>query len=254
MDGFTRERYEILGNDTVVLSAGEGPPLVFFHGAGTFTGFAFAKAWAAHFRVLIPYHPGFGESAVDERMDSVQDYVMHYLELFDALGLEHLRLAGHSLGGWLAATLATQHPQRIERLALLAPIGLHVPEHPTADIFMVPPQELPTRLVANPQVLAALAAIEPDIEFAVQQYREMTTLARIAWERSYDLKLPRYLPRLRMPTLVLWGREDALVPVQQAEVWAGHIPGARLETMDGVGHGLPIESPQAAQIIETFMR
>ena len=88
----------------------------------------------------------------------------------------------------------------------------------------------------------------------MQQYREMTTLARIAWERTYDLKLPRYLPRLRMPTLVLWGREDALVPVQQAEVWAGHIPDVRLEIMDGVGHGLPIESPQAAHIIETFMR
>lgn len=85
----------------------------------------------------------------------------------------------------------------------------------------------------------------------MQRYREMTTLARIAWERNHDLKLPRDLPRLRMPTLVLWSREGALVPVQQAEVWAGHRPGARLEAMEGVGHGLPTQSPQ---IIETFMR
>jgi len=90
MADFQRQIQTVNGVKTVVLTAGRGEPLVFLHGAGTFHGFEFAKPWAEKFRVVIPFHPGFGESGDDPTMTDLHDYVMHYLELFDALGLDVL--------------------------------------------------------------------------------------------------------------------------------------------------------------------
>jgi hypothetical protein len=87
MTDFKRQTHTLNGVKTVVLTAGKGEPLVFWHGAGTFTGFDFAKPWAEKFRVLIPFHPGFGESGDDPAMTDPHDYVMHYLDLFAALDL-----------------------------------------------------------------------------------------------------------------------------------------------------------------------
>ena len=82
---YERLRLKVAGTEVVVLIAGSGPPLVFFHGAGTFHGFDFALPWSKRFKVYAPYHPGFGESADDHEIDSIHDYVLHYAELFDQL-------------------------------------------------------------------------------------------------------------------------------------------------------------------------
>jgi len=253
MSGFERKHFTVSGIDTTVLVAGEGPPLVFWHGAGTFTGFDFALEWARRFRVYVPYHPGFGESAVDESITDMHDYVLHYLDLFDALGLERFRLVGHSLGGWLAATFATEHAQRIERLALLSPVGLRVPEHPTIDIFKIPPQELPAYLISNPALLAQMMSVPPTVGMIVQQYREMTSAARVAWTRTYDPKLPRWLHRVRVPTLVLWGRHDRMLPAEQAAVWGRLLPQAEVRVLESCGHGLVVDDPAAVQAVQDFM-
>jgi pimeloyl-ACP methyl ester carboxylesterase len=253
MSAFTRRTHAVAGVRTVVLEAGDGPPLVFFHGAGTFTGFDFALAWAQRFKVYVPFHPGFGESDVDEAVDSVHDYVLHYLDLFDALGLDRLRLAGHSLGGWIAATFAVEHAHRLERLALLSPVGLRVPEAPTVDIFKIPPHELPGYLIANPAVLEKLMAAPPDVDGIVAQYREMTSAARIAWTRAYDPKLPRWLHRVRVPTLILWGRHDRMLPAAQAEVWGRLLPRAQVQVLESCGHGLVIEDEAAVAAVTAFM-
>ena len=71
----------------------------------------------------MPFHPGFGPSADDTTVDDIHDYRRHYLDLFDELGLEEMALAGHSLGGWLAANFAADHAERVTRLVLAAPFG-----------------------------------------------------------------------------------------------------------------------------------
>jgi pimeloyl-ACP methyl ester carboxylesterase len=133
MAGFFRAEYDINGVKTVIHTIGSGPELVFLHGAGTFTGFEFARALAARRKVIIPYSPNFGESGDDPTLDSVEDYVLHYMDLFDRLGLTKFDLGGISLGGWLAAEFAVRAPQRLRRLVLVAPAGLvvekaHAPE------------------------------------------------------------------------------------------------------------------------------
>ena len=132
MSKFARETHTINGVKTVVHTAGSGEPVVFFHGAGTIDGFDFAEPWAERFRVIVPYHPGFGESGDDPTFTDLHDYVMHYLELFDALRLDRFNLVGLSLGGYLAAKFASEHGHRVKKLALIAPAGMIDPHEPDA--------------------------------------------------------------------------------------------------------------------------
>jgi len=253
LDGFDRQEIQINGVTTVVYSAGTGDPLVYLHGSGTFTGFGFARQWTKTHRVIIPYHPGFGESADDGRIESIQDYVLHYLDLFDALGLDRLSLIGSSLGGWIAAEIAIVQPQRLAQLVLVSPGGLMIKDVPSTDLFSVPPKDLASYLVADPAVLAPFMPEGHDIDFMTLRYRETTSSARLVWERPGNPKLDQWLHRIAASTLLLWGEGDRVKPLAQADAWLSRIPHARLEVMKGVGH-LPLdEQPVAAEIVLNFL-
>ncbi|MGP0095093.1 MAG: alpha/beta fold hydrolase [Xanthobacteraceae bacterium] len=253
MADFQRETHTINGVTTVVLTAGRGEPLVFLHGAGTFHGFEFAKPWAEKFRVVIPYHPGFGESGDDPVMTDLHDYVMHYVELFDTLGLDRVRLVGFSLGGYLAAKFAMEHGHRVHRLVLVGPAGLRDDKHPTRDVLALPPEQIPAMLVTNFEVIRPHLPTKPDLDFMGDRYREMTTVARLLWERPWDPKMPRYLHRLTMPTLLVWGEDDQLVPWQQAETWRRFIPKADIKIFKGAGHLVLDETREAVSAVQSFL-
>lgn len=253
MAAYSQERFTINGVDTVVQIAGEGEPLVYLHGAGTVTGFDALLPLADRFKLIVPFHPGFGPSADDPTIDDVHDYRRHYLDLFDELGLEELSLIGHSMGGWIAANFAADHAERVRRLVLVAPVGLKVDEHPTQDLFAIPGPELATYLAADLSVFEGHVPVPPTPEFLADGYREMTSAARVLWARPYDLKLGRWLHRLRMPTLILWGDADRMIPPGQAPVWAEHIPGAEVKVLPGVGHLVFDETPEAAEAVAGFV-
>jgi pimeloyl-ACP methyl ester carboxylesterase len=246
-------RVRINGREIVVHSAGQGEPVVLWHGAGTFTGWDWIKPLADGFRLIAPVHPGYGESEDDPRITSIQDYVMTYLDLFDELGLDTFNLVGHSLGGWMAATFATQHARRLRKLVLVSPAGLHVPEAPTVDIFRLEPEALLASLVADMRFFDGRLPNPPDIEVIVNSYRELSSTARVAWERIYDPKLPRYLHRINVPTLLLWGGQDRLIPAAQAQVWASHVPNAQVRIVPDVGHLVLEESDAGMQIVKEFL-
>jgi pimeloyl-ACP methyl ester carboxylesterase len=253
MASFTEERHEINGIETVVLTAGEGEDLVFFHGAGTVTGFDSLLPLAERFRLVVPFHPGFGPSADDPAVDAITDYARHYLDLFDRLGIGEMSLVGHSMGGWLAATFAIDHTERVRRLVLAAPLGLRVPEHPTADIFVIPNEEFLEHLAADHSIFEGRIPDPPTPEFLAGHYREMTSTARLLWERNHDLKLPRWLHRLTMPTLLLWGEADRIIPAAQIDAWSEYVPGADRRTLPGVGHLLFDESAEAVTAAGDFV-
>src|SRR5262245_59388938 len=162
MSKFTRETYNIDGVETVVYTAGKGEPLVFFHGAGTADGFDFAEEWTDSFRVIVPYHPGFGESGDDPSFTDFHDYVMHYLGLFEALKLDKFNLVGVSMGGHLAAKFAIEHGHRVKKLALIAPAGITDPDHPMLDIISTPGEQIIGMLVSNFEVLKKRLPEKPD--------------------------------------------------------------------------------------------
>jgi pimeloyl-ACP methyl ester carboxylesterase len=103
-------------------------------------------------------------------------------------------------------------------------------------------------------MLAKLSSGEVTVEMRIARYREMTSLARVIWERSYDPKLSRWLKRIAVPTLILWGEQDRVIPVQQARQWADRLASeAQITTFDGVGHLVFIETQGAAKRVESFL-
>lgn len=253
MAKFTRDVHTVDGVKTVVHTAGTGDPLVFFHGAGTIDGFDFAEPWTERFRVIVPYHPGFGESGDDPTFTDLHDYVMHYLELFDLLNLERFNLVGLSLGGYLAAKFASEHGHRVKKLGLIAPAGLIDPRHPMLDIMMVPGEQVPGLLVSNFDVLKKRLPEKPDLDFMADRYREATTVTRLLWEHPGDPKFMRHLHRVTMPTLIVWGDEDKIIPVQQAEGWRKLIPNAEVKVFKGAGHLVHLEKPEAVEALAKFL-
>jgi len=253
MSKFVREELRINGIKTVVHTTGKGEPLVLFHGAGTVDGFDFAEAWADKFRVIVPYHPGFGESGDDPAITDAHDYVMHYLELFDALRIGTMNLIGISMGGYLAAKFASEHGHRINKLVLIAPYGLEVPEHPAVDIIAMPGEEIVPMLVSNFDALKKSLPEKPDMDFIGARYREATSFARLFWERPMDFKLPRHLHRVKMPTLIVWGDEDKLIPVQQAQAWRKLIPNSEVMIVKGAGHIVHLDKPETVDAIARFL-
>lgn len=252
MKDFQRETYAINGVDTVVYTAGSGEPLLFLHGAGTFHGFEFARAWTDRYRVILPYHPGFGESADDPAMSHFHDYVMHYVELLDALGIDQVNLVGFSLGGYIAAQFASQHRHRVKKLVLVGAAGMRG-DTPMVDVLALPGEELVGRLVSNFEVLKPHLPAGPDLEFMAARYREMTTVARLIWEKPWDQKFLRYLHRITMPTLVVWGEEDRLIPAEHAEIWRKFLPRADVRLFKNAGHLVLDESPEATRAVAEFL-
>ena len=182
--------------------------------------------------------------------------MLHYLELLDHLELDRIRLVGLSLGGWIAATLATQNSHRLKKLVLVGPAGLRVPEHPTMDIFRLKPEEVPAYLVED---LSVLAPYVPDpggpdfLNFVVNDYHEMSSFARLAWERPYDPNLAKWLHRIAVPTLLLYGDKDRLTPAQQSKTWAGLIPDARVHIVKEAGHLVLDEKEEAPKAVLDFL-
>jgi pimeloyl-ACP methyl ester carboxylesterase len=253
-EDFTRAEYDINGIKTVVQSIGSGPPLVFLHGTGTFTGFEVARGWAARHKVIIPFHPGFGESDDAPAFDTIDDYVLHYMDLFDRLGLDSLDLAGFSLGGWMAAEFAIRQPKRIRRLILVAPAGLVVEGAYAPGLFDFPPQELPAYLAHDPAVALRYFPKAPDPTFDSGLGREVTGFAKlIAGHPQGNPKLASWVHRISVPTLVLWGAEDRLRPTAQSKAWMELLPDAQLKLVPATGHLVFEETPSAGEIVTEFL-
>jgi pimeloyl-ACP methyl ester carboxylesterase len=253
MTTFTQRTVTINGVETAILSAGRGEPLVFFHGAGTLTRFDFALPWAEEFEVIVPYHPGFGESADAPGMTKIDDYVSHSLDLLAALGLARVRLVGQSMGGYIAAKLASEHGDLIEKLVLVCPIGIPIPEYPTVDFLKAPPDQLPSLLAVNPRTVIKHLPVQPTEAFIAERMKETMTATRLIGAAPYDHELPGNLSRIASPTLLVWGKQDRLTPTAQHASWAKLMPRAEVKLFDG-GHLVLDESPPAVAAIQSFLR
>jgi pimeloyl-ACP methyl ester carboxylesterase len=207
----------------------------------------FYERMAGSVDFIAPEHPGFGETPMPEWLTGMDDLVLHYRDLVDALGLERFHVAGFSLGGWIAAELAIFYPHRLKSMTLITPAGLRVPGHPMTDTWAMPPERIATVLFSGRELeYLEFLPVEPSLDEIAHLYSESITFARLAWAPRYDLKLDRRLPRLAVPTLVVGAEDDWLIPNAHVDRWAELVPGARVERIAGTGHGLLMQSPDAA--------
>jgi pimeloyl-ACP methyl ester carboxylesterase len=236
------ETITVNGRPTVLMHAGEGIPFVYLHSTlgESFTWLPFYQAWAKQFRVLVPTHPGFGQSGNLEGIDTIEDVAFHYVELLDALGLDEVILGGVSLGGWIAAEFAVRWPERVKKLWLCNAPGLWTDEAELGDLFraMYHRNTLRSLLFHDPAGPMAQLVIDdkPDDEKLLTAYQNMTALARLVWDRPYDPKLAGRLHRVQCPTLLLWGAHDQLVPPAFGKAYHKYLPHAQMKQIADCGH------------------
>jgi pimeloyl-ACP methyl ester carboxylesterase len=249
----------IAGKKTQIMRGGKGPPLVYLHSAGGETDWTrFHDGLAKNFSVIAPAHPGFALSEGLDQIDDIHDLVWHYVDLFEQLDLRGVPVVGFSLGAWIAVELAILRPELVGKLIMVNAAGLHVPGAPMAEFFLDDLDKLRKLLFYDrdsPVVAEAIPTSLEDMRILMfLRAREAT--ARVGWSPYlHDPKLPQHLRRVKCPALVIWGRDDRLIPLAHGQYYAEHIAGARLETIDACGHMLPFEKPEEfARLVTQFAR
>lgn len=217
---------------------GKGDPVVYLHGsAGLPPWSPFFDALAARYDVLIPEHPGFGLSGNPPWIRNVADLAMYYLDFLDGLDVAPVHLIGHSLGGWIAAELAVRNCSRVATLTLLAPAGVRVKGVPSGDNFIWGPEEGLRNLFHDQAFADRMLARAPTEQEADIQLTNRYAAAKLGWEpRWFDPALERWLHRIRVPTLVLWGDDDKLMPSRYAQAWGERVGDATVTIIPECGH------------------
>jgi pimeloyl-ACP methyl ester carboxylesterase len=238
------------------LQAGSGDPLLYIHGAGGLFWDPLLGALAERRHVIAPEHPGAGDSQGLEHVDDLWDLVLYYNELLDTLGVDTAPFVGHSFGGMVAAEIASTSPQRVEKLVLIAPIGLWRDDHPVPDISGIPPEKIPELVFADPTspIAASMPAPDPtDPDALFRASQTMASVLQFMWPLP-DKGLSKRIYRLKAPTLLVWGAQDRLVDPAYGEDFKALIADARLEIVDGAGHVPQLEqADQTIKLITDFL-
>jgi pimeloyl-ACP methyl ester carboxylesterase len=234
---------EVDGCRVEVMRGGKGAPVLFLHGAGGAGIWApFMDKLAERYEVIVPSHPGFDRSATPEWLDNVPDLAYFYLDFIDKLGLDGIHLVGSSLGGWISAELAVRSTERLKTLTLLAAAGIHVDGVPKGDLFLWTPEQRIRNLFHNQKFADQILSIPMTEEMADIAIKNSFTTAKLAWSpRFYNRDLPKWLHRIDVPTLVVWGAEDKIFANAHAPAYAKLIPGSRVEIIPECGHVPQIE-------------
>lgn len=248
MTGVEQVDLDVGATSIRVQQAGDGDtPVLFLHGAGGVAAWTpFFDALADGRRLLVPDHPGFGQSPEAEHLRDMSDYALFYLDLLDALDLHDVHVVGHSLGGWLAAEIAIRNEGRIRSWSLIAPAGIRLRGTPMADIFIWSQEESVRNLFHDQGFADRVLALEPTAEQLDVMLRNRYTFAKLAWQpRGFNPALAKWLHRITRPTTIVWGRDDQLLPAAYADLWSEHIPHATVEMLDACGHLPPVEQAEA---------
>lgn len=234
------------GIDLQVIRRGAGPQLLLLHGGGgPQTNLPFFHRLAEHFEVIAPTHPGFAGTPIPEHFDGMDDLVYLYLDLMDALDLRDVILVGISMGGWAAAEIAVRNTSRIAKLILVDAVGIKAggrDARDIADVFGLPQSDVTKLLFHDPSKAPDPATLTD--EQLTEMAANRIALAMYTWEPyMHNPKLRYRLHRIQVPTLLIWGEEDGLVPVAYAEAYRDLIPSAELVVIPRAGHVPQVEQP-----------
>ena len=257
---WTEEIVEAAGAKIQLIKAGMGEPLLVLHDEMGHPGWlGFHRQLAEHHTLHIPSHPGYGKSSHLDWIMTVRDLAGWYLDALDDLGLGGVNVMGLSMGGWIAAEMAAVCPHQFSKLVLVGAPGIRPPAGEVLDMFLLVAQEFLTAGVLDPTNTQEFKQICPD-EPAAEQVeawevaREET--CRLTWRPyMYDQALPHLLRRLKgVPSLIVWGRQDAVVPLSVGEAYHESIQGSRLAILDSCGHRPEIEKPgEFARLVLEFL-
>ncbi len=244
------ETITVAGTNVQVFHGGRGEPLLVLHGAGGNPGWLrFHEALAEHFHVYAPSHPGFGASDRPDWMERVHDLAYFYRWFVEDLKLSPLPVVGFSMGGWLAAEMAAMSPYHLRRMVLVGAVGMKPTSGEITDIFLITPDEVREHLFFDSTQAPEYEQLyggepTPEQQQMASWDREMAAL--LTWKPyMYNPKMPNLMAQVKLPTLLVWGKQDAIVPLNCGELYQAAIPAAQLTVIDQCGHAPQVEKPQA---------
>jgi pimeloyl-ACP methyl ester carboxylesterase len=234
----------IRGCNIRLMHGGAGRALVVLHDAGGASWLPFMRTLTARFEVIAPEHPGFGESDTPDWLDTVHDLAYFDLDLLAELDLDRVHLVGLSLGGWVAAELAVRDTSRLASLTLVGAAGLQVNGVKQIDPFLGTDEQhirdfFHDQSRADETIAQWLAPERVDVAM-----KNRVTAARLSWQpRGHDPHLHKWLHRIDVPTLLVWGAEDKLFPPEYARAYCELIPESKAVVIPECGHLPHVEKP-----------
>jgi pimeloyl-ACP methyl ester carboxylesterase len=257
--------------------AGQGPAVVLIHGvAGRATQWdEIVRLLAEHNTVIAPDLLGHGDSAKPRGDYSLGAHASGIRDLLIALNVERATVVGHSLGGGIAMQFAYQFPERCERLVLVSSGGLGDEVHPLLRAATLPGSEFVLPLLAHPRVIDVASVIprtlgklglrtRVDLEEMARGYQSLSNAAaRSAFIHTLRAVIDPAGQRInasdrlylasKMPSLVVWGRRDRIIPVEHARPAHKAMPGSRFELFEEAGHFPHLDDPlRFARTLQAF--
>ena len=249
------------GTELFVINGGSGKPLLVLHDELGFPGWLkWNSALAKDHTMLIPLHPGFGRTERAEWIMNIRDMAGFYARYLKENGLASIDVIGFSLGGWIAAEMAANNPTQFRKMVLVGPEGIRPPEGAgdILDFFqMMAPQHFAATMLnpaETPEIAQLYGGQGPEAFELWEDARAQT--ARIAWQPFlFNPSLPHLLGvAADLPTLLIWGREDRVVPLSAANAYRKAIPGSTLKVFDNCGHRPEVEkSAQFISEVQSFL-
>ncbi len=254
-----RSKGVVLKDNIVVhyLEAGQGPVLVLVHGLGSSS-----EVWrdsirylARGYRVVALDLPGYGKSDKPRSDYSIEYHAAALNDFIDALGAGKVALVGNSMGGWISAITALNHPEKVSHLILVDSAGLRRDKFPSINLNPSTKEEMRALLLA---LFADKSFVTEKLVNDQWEYRKDIRSTVQATLESLKTKLPLLddrLKNIKVPALIIWGREDTLTPLAYAERFAKGIPGSKLVVIDSAGHIPQVEQPAAFyRAVKGFVR
>lgn len=254
-EAFAPRTRVVHGYERAYRMAGRGPVLLFLHGIGddSSTWLELLESLADDFTVIAPDLLGHGASAKPRADYSVAAYACGMRDLLTTLDVDRVTVVGHSLGGGVAMQFAYQFPERCERLVLVGSGGVGASVHPLLRLAAAPGAGLLLPLLgAQPALpvlrkLAESLRISDDLDYVVARYLRLvepgtrsaflrTLRSVVDWRGQVVNMLDRCYLTQGIPTLLVWGTEDRVVPSGHALRAHRAMPGSRLVLFEGVGH------------------
>jgi pimeloyl-ACP methyl ester carboxylesterase len=209
----------------------------------------------ANYSVHAPSHPGYNGSERPDWVDSIPDIArFHLAYLRQEMPEEKAIIMGFSMGGWIAAEMAAMCPQAVKGLILVDAVGIKAPVGEIAELLMVSPSSTQHLSYYDVSKAPDLNAIPPEEQQVLWSNREMTS--RLCWKPyMHNPNLPDYLKLISVPSTIIWGRQDGIVPLSCGERYRDVLAGSELHVIEECGHSPQNEKPEEfLQIVSNFCR
>ena len=246
----------VAGLQIEVLKGGTGDPLVMLHrDVGNPGWLPFHEEMASSRTLYIPSHGGFGKSERPEWARNVRDIAALQVWTLQELGLDTVDLCGFGFGGWIAAEIATMNPSLVRKLVLVGAAGIQPKEGEIMDQFIMSTRDYVKSMFHVETGFNQVYGSEPDIDqLEIWEIdREMTT--RVAWKPyMFNHAIQHLMGGVEAPTLLVWGKQDKVVPPVCGEQYRDATPNGRLELIDNCGHFAEVDrAPEMAKLLREFL-